>query len=71
MNRHAAQELGVASASTALNLAQPVIRRRHASASIAVICPHSSSTFGKRSAAAVSSGDIEASTRFMASIAGV
>ena len=54
--------LGGASASTALNRAHPGIRRRHVSASAALIWRHCSKTF-KRSAAALSSGDIEASTR--------
>ena len=57
---------GSASAPTALNRAHPVILRRHASASAASICRHSSNTFSKRNAATVSSGDIEASTRSMA-----
>jgi hypothetical protein len=56
---------------TALNLAHPVIRRRHRSASAPFIWRHSSSTFNSRSAATVSAGDIEASTRSMASMARV
>lgn len=66
-----AHALGSASAATALNLAHPVIRRRHSSASAGLIHSHSSRTFSNRSAARVSSGDIEAMTRSMASKARV
>jgi hypothetical protein len=66
-----AYALGSASASTPLNRAHPVILRLHLSASAGLICRHSSRTFSRRNAAAVSSGDIEAITRSMASMARV
>jgi hypothetical protein len=46
--------VGGASLFTALNLAHPVMRRLHASASVGLIWRHSSRTLGRRSAAAVS-----------------
>ena len=45
--------------------------RLHSSASVGLICRHSSRTFSKRSAATVSSGDIEASTRSAAALVAI
>jgi hypothetical protein len=52
-----------------LNHAHPVILRLHSSASLGSICRHSTRTCSRRRAAAVSSGDVGASTPSMASMA--